>query len=90
MLWDVHHPYRDFDESPAESITNLGAYVKHVHMRDSFASDEFELIGEGNFPVDEVMRALSSVDYAGFITMEWKPAWLPELTDREIILPHFP
>ena len=24
VLWDVHHPYRDWDESPAETITNLG------------------------------------------------------------------
>ena len=24
VLWDVHHPYRDFGETPAETITNLG------------------------------------------------------------------
>ncbi|MBQ1470801.1 MAG: sugar phosphate isomerase/epimerase, partial [Eubacterium sp.] len=89
VLWDVHHPYRDCGESPAQTITNLGAYVKHVHMRDSFGPDAFELIGEGDFPVGEVMDALESVDYAGFVSLEWKPQWLPELTDREIILPHF-
>ena len=89
VLWDVHHPYRDCYESPAETITNLGAYVKHVHMRDSIGPEEFELIGEGNLPVDEVMRALESVDYGGFISLEWKPVWLEELTDRDVILPHF-
>ncbi len=89
VLWDVHHPYRDCGESPAVTITNLGAYVKHVHMRDSTDAETFELIGEGNFPVDAVMGALESVDYAGFISLEWKPKWLEELTDREVIFPHF-
>ena len=34
-LWDVHNVYRVGGESPATTIKNLGAYVKHVHMRDS-------------------------------------------------------
>jgi fatty-acyl-CoA synthase len=89
VLWDVHHPYRDAHEKPADTITNLGAYVKHVHLRDSNDSGNFELVGEGTFPIDEIMRALNSVDYAGFISLEWKPIWLPELDDPEIIFPHF-
>ena len=89
VLWDVHHPYRDWGESAAQSITNLGAYVKHVHLRDSSDDKTFELIGEGSFPVADVMQALYSVDYDGFISLEWKPGWLEELTDREVIFPHF-
>ena len=89
VLWDVHHPYRDCGETPAQTITNLGAYVKHVHLRDSVGPDGFELIGEGDFPVDEVMDALASVDYGGFVSLEWKPCWLEELTDPEVIFPHF-
>jgi len=88
VLWDVHHPYRDFGETPAQTIEHLGAYVKHVHLRDS-SDAGYELIGEGDFPVAEVMRALGSIDYAGFISLEWKAAWLPELTDSEVIFPHF-
>ena len=41
VLWDVHHPYRDCGETPAQTITNLGAYVKHVHLRDSSDSDTY-------------------------------------------------
>ena len=89
VLWNVHHPYREKGESPAETITNLGAYVKHVHIRDSDDADTFELIGEGSFPVEDVMRALSSVDYDGFISLEWKPEWMEDLTDYEVIFPHF-
>ncbi|MBR5073179.1 MAG: sugar phosphate isomerase/epimerase, partial [Bacteroidales bacterium] len=88
-LWDVHHPYRDHGESPADSITNLGAYVKHVHLRDSDSSGAYTVIGEGDFPVGEVMNALSSIDYDGFVSLEWKPEWMDDLTDREVIFPHF-
>ena len=69
-LWDVHHPFRDDNETPAETITNLGAYVKHVHMKDSDSADKYNLIGEGNMPIDDIMRALASVDYDGFISLE--------------------
>ncbi len=88
-LWDVHHPYRDKGETPAQSIKNLGAYIKHVHMRDSDDASTYNLIGEGNFPIKQVMDALSSIDYDGFISLEWKTEWMDDLTDREIIFPHF-
>ena len=88
-LWDVHHPFRDDNETPAETITNLGAYVKHVHMKDSDSADKYNLIGEGNMPIDDIMRALASVDYDGFISLEWNKKWMEELTDYEIIFPYF-
>jgi len=34
-LWDMHHPYRFFNESPETTVQNLGAYIKHVHVKDS-------------------------------------------------------
>ena len=34
-LWDFQHPYRLFGESAETTIQNLGAYVKHVHVKDS-------------------------------------------------------
>ena len=88
-LWDVHHPYRDFNESADDTIKNLGAYVKHVHLRDSSDKDNYELIGEGTFPVDTVITALDSIDYPGFISLEWKTQWLKELDDYQVIFPHF-
>ena len=88
-LWDVHHPYRDFDESADTTIKNLGAYVKHVHLRDSDNKDTYNLIGEGNLPVDDFMRALTSINYNGMISLEWKTEWMEDLSDRSIIFPHF-
>ncbi len=88
-LWDIHHPYRDMGESADVTIRNLGAYVRHVHLRDSDDQNTYNLIGEGTLPVADMMRALSSIDYAGFISLEWKPEWMEDLQDYEVIFPHF-
>ena len=88
-LWDVHHPYRDFGESGDTTIKNLGNYVRHVHLRDSDETGAYQLIGEGTMPIEEIMRALSSVNYDGFISLEWKPEWMEEIQDPEIIFPYF-
>ncbi|MCQ2132739.1 MAG: AMP-binding protein [Bacteroidaceae bacterium] len=89
VLWDVHHPYRHNGETPAQSIKNLGSYVKHVHLRDSDDADTYNLIGEGNFPIKQVMDALQSIDYDGFLSLEWKPDWMADITSPDIIFPHF-
>ena len=88
-LWDIHHPYRDKGESADATIKNLGSYVCHVHMRDSDDSGAYQLIGEGTMPIDDVMRALSSVNYDAFISLEWKPEWIEDLQDPEVIFPYF-
>ncbi|QTE68585.1 AMP-binding protein [Clostridiales bacterium] len=88
-LWDMHHPYRDFHETPDTTIRNLGGYVHHVHLRDSDDDLNYNLIGEGTIPIQDMMNALSSIDYNGFISLEWKTEWMEDIPDREIIFAHF-
>ncbi len=88
-LWDMHHTYFVSGESADDTIKNLGAYVRHVHLRDSDDGEFYNLIGEGTLPMDSMMRALGSIDYDGFISIEWKPEWIEDLTDREVIFAHF-
>ena len=89
VLWDMHHPYYDFKETADTTIKNLGAYVKHVHLRDSNEDGSYTVIGEGTLPIEDMLMALSSIDYDGFISLEWKPEWIEELDDYEFIFPHF-
>ncbi len=92
VLWDLHHPYFDHGEEPETTIQNLGAYVKHVHVKDSMATATgraYCLIGEGELPLEDLMTALSSVNYSGFISLEWNPDWMPELSDMESVLAHY-
>ena len=89
VLWDMHHPYYDFKETADTTIKNLGAYVRHVHLRDSNEDGTYTLIGEGTLPIREMLQALSSIDYDGYISLEWKPEWVEEISDYEFIFPHF-
>ncbi len=90
-LWDFNHPYRA-GESPETTITNLGAYVKHVHIKDSASVDggfEYRLMGEGDMPIDRMILALRSINYEGFISFEWRSEWIEEIGDAGIVFPHF-
>ncbi|MBE7052367.1 MAG: AMP-dependent synthetase [Ruminococcaceae bacterium] len=92
-LWDVHHPYRFFGETPETTLTNLGAYIKHVHVKDSVMTAdgkvEYKIIGEGDLPLNDIMLALKSINYEGYVTLEWVKRWYPDLTDACIIFPNF-
>lgn len=88
-LWDVHYPYRFFGESAEDTVTNLGAYIKHIHIKDSVSKNEYCLMGEGDMPVDEFIDALKSINYDGFVSLEWDPKWNDEINSADIIYPHF-
>ncbi len=91
-LWDIHHPYRYADESPEETVQNLGAYIKYVHLKDSVLVDGatcYRMLGEGDLPIDGMMQALSSINYDGYLTLEWLRQYSPELEDAGIVFPHF-
>ena len=91
-LWDMHHPFRFNNESPEETIRNLGAYVKHVHIKDSEIVDgvlRYRLLGDGELPIANMVDALRSINYDGFISFEWNPEWMPELDDMEIVFAQF-
>ena len=91
-LWDMYSTYFIGHEDAETTIKNLGAYVRHVHIKD--ADDEngelsFCLMGEGKLPIEEMMLALRSVNYDGFVSLEWHPDWCEELDDMEIIFSQF-
>ncbi len=91
-LWNMSAAYFTCGESPDEVIKNLGAYVRHVHLNDAKNTDdgiEFCLLGEGELPISEMMLALRSVNFDGFISLVWDPVWCEELDDMEIIFSQF-
>ena len=92
-LWDMHNTFFGAGESAQKTIENLGAYVRHVHIKDATVGEtgehEYCLIGGGKLPVEEMLRALRSINYDGFVSLEWNPAWLADIDDPEIIFSHF-
>ena len=49
----------------------------------------YRMMGEGDLPVKEMLDAAASIDYDGYVTLEWVKRWAPELTDAGIVFPHF-
>ena len=91
-LWDVHHPFRFAGEAPEKTVQNLGAFIKFTHFKDSVMQDGkvcYRMMGEGDLPIDEIMLALSSINYEGYLSLEWLKRYAPDLTDPGIVFPHF-
>ncbi len=91
-LWDMHHPYRYANETPEQTVANLGTYIKYVHIKDSVIENGktvYKMFGEGDMPVAEFMSALKSIKYEGYVSLEWVKRWAPELCDAGIVFPQF-
>ncbi len=91
-LWQLSAAYFGGGESPETIIENLGAYIRHVHINDAIATEngvEYCLMGEGKLPIKDMMLALRSVNYDGYISLVWDPTWCEELDDMEIIFTQF-
>jgi len=91
-LWDIHHPFRFFNEMPETTVQNLGAFIKHVHAKDSVMENEqvvYRPMGEGDIPFHRMFRALESINFDGFVSLEWTKRYMPELEDGGIIIPQF-
>ena len=91
-LWDLHHPYRFKGESPETTVQNLGAFIKYVHIKDSLMVNGevvYKMMGEGDLPVEDIMRALRSINYEGFVSLEWVRHYAPDLVAAGVVFPHF-
>ncbi len=91
-LWDMHHPYRFAGESPAETVANLGEHIKYTHIKDSVMPDgklEYKIMGEGDMPIADMFAALKSINYNGYVTLEWVKRWSRDLCDAGIVIPQF-
>lgn len=91
-LWDAHHPYRYAGETPGKTVQNLGAYIRYVHIKDSVVIDgvtHYRMMGEGDLPIDDIMSALRSINYEGYVSLEWVKRWAADLDDAGVVFPHF-
>ncbi|MGN0548971.1 MAG: AMP-binding protein [Acutalibacteraceae bacterium] len=87
--WNMYETFFVGGEDSEKTITNLGAYVKLVHLTDAQKEGEHSLIGEGTIPIREMMNALGSINYSGFVAIEWNPDWFEAIDDLDIILTHY-
>ena len=64
-----------------------------VHMKDARKTrqdgDRWQatLLGEGELPVEEQLRALQQRGYKGYVSVKWGKMWHPEIPEPEVALP---
>ena len=82
--WNVRETFFGAGETPEETITHLGAYIRYAAMGDRRDGKDC-LIGRGELPFKDVTDALKALDYDGPVRM------LPnaETTDKDLVLTHF-
>jgi sugar phosphate isomerase/epimerase len=92
VLWDVEHPYRH-GESPGDTAESLRKYIRHVHFKDSTLTDGKptpKLLGEGDLPLADFIKALKAIHYDGWLCLETEKRWhMQTAPDPDQSIPHF-
>ena len=66
--------------------------VDHVHIKDTIRTDGKSvpmLLGEGELPLGECLKALKDVGYAGWTCLETEKRWHTDGPEPEISVPQF-
>lgn len=92
IIWDTHHTWKNGNESALETWELIGSMIRHVHIKDSVSVPSarhpytYCLLGEGEFPADEVFKVLEHNNYEGIVSLEWERKWHPYLPDLDAAL----
>lgn len=92
VLWDIHHPFRYFAETPQKTYGNIGEYVRYLHVKDSVKTETgvlYRMMGYGDVPIFDTLRLLKENGYEGFVSLEWVKRWCPELSEPGIVFAHY-
>jgi sugar phosphate isomerase/epimerase len=92
IIWDAANSFAA-GEPVEDSAAAVAPYLAHVHLRDARPEGGEHwtpvLVGRGLVPFAEVVAALRSLRYDGFVSFEWEKYWHPEIEDPEVSLPDF-
>ena len=92
IIWDTHHTWKLGNESALETWTKMGSMIRHIHIKDSVSVPSarhpysYCLLGEGEFPADEVFSVLRDNNFKGVVSLEWERKWHPYLDDLDTAL----
>jgi len=92
LLWDAHHTFVDGHEEPEHTVTELGSWIRHTHLKDSVPDGKgrkYVLTGRGEVPVKRQVEALHKIGYKGYYCFEWEKMWHPDIAEPEIAFPDY-
>ncbi len=84
VCWNIRESSFTAGETADSTIQTLGSYIGYVRIGDRMG-DTNVLLGEGELPVREFMNALKSLNYDGYICVDWND----EIASEDIVLTHF-
>jgi len=85
LLWDSHHTWKIGGESLDQTWSRLGAFIRHVHYKDSVSvpgapdAHRYVFPGAGEFPTADLLELLKRENFEGGFSLEWEKLWHPEL-----------
>ena len=93
LIWDVANSVAAGD-SIGDAARIVKPYLSHVHLRDARPVTESEhwlpvLAGRGSVSFVEILAAIETLDYEGYISFEWEKYWHREIEEPELALPDF-
>ena len=92
LLWDAHHTFVMSREAPADTVRQVGRWIRHTHLKDSIAvglDRRYVLTGTGEVPVREQIEALAQIGYRGLYSFEWEKRWHPEIEEPDVAIAHY-
>ena len=92
LLWDAHNTFVGGQEDPEVTVSRLGKYIRHTHLKDSITKsgeDHYVLTGRGTVPVKKQVELLVDIGYQGYFSFEWEKAWHPDIEEPEIAFPEY-
>jgi sugar phosphate isomerase/epimerase len=92
LLWDAHHTFDTSHEDPEFTVSQLGKWIRHTHLKDSVPAGKerhYVLTGKGDVPVKRQVEALVKINYSGFYCFEWEKVWHPDLIEPEVAFPDY-
>ncbi len=92
ILWDIHHPYRYFNEDVSGTYERLKPYINYIHIKDSELVNgtiSYKLMGYGDMPNEKAINLLAEDNYNGYVSLEWVRRWNRQMEEPGLVLPHY-
>lgn len=85
-LWDMGNSFSK-GEKFGDGAKLMKGYAVHVHIKDNLKDGKYCLLGKGVIPIADAIRALKSIGFTGYMSLEWEKAWHAEIEEPEIAFP---
>jgi sugar phosphate isomerase/epimerase len=91
VIWDTLNTVVA-GEAPEVTFPLIAERLVHVHVKDGGSApdpEENRLLGDGEVPIESIVRTLAAHRYEGWLSVEWEKLWQPEIADATVALPQY-